>query len=64
LGILYKAAMNKIRQNFIDELLSKGITKNKEGKSIHDMDYHELRSEIALQAFRAIDTAKDENKWF
>jgi hypothetical protein len=64
LGILYEAAMERIRQNFIQELLSKGVRENKEGKSIYDMEYAELRSEVALQKFREIKVENENNKWF
>jgi hypothetical protein len=64
LGILYQAAIQRISQNFIQELLSKGIVKNKEGKSIYEMSYAELKSEVALSHFRKIDADNDNNKWF
>jgi hypothetical protein len=52
------------RQHIIQELLDKGISKSKTGKSIYDMDYEELKYELVLAAFRDIDSEKDANKWF
>jgi hypothetical protein len=52
------------RQHIIKELLNKGFTENKEGKSIYDMDYAELKYELVLAAFRDIDAEEDANKWF
>jgi hypothetical protein len=52
------------RQHIIQELLNKGITENKQGKNVYDMDYEELKYELVLAAFREIDAERDDNKWF
>ena len=64
MGILYQVAMEAKRRYIIQELLEKGFTQNKQGKSVHDMDYEELKYELVLQAFKDIDAENDQNKWF
>lgn len=64
MGILYRVSIEVKRQHFIKELLSKGITQNKQGKSVYNMDYEELKYELVLSVFREIDTHNDNNKWF
>lgn len=64
MGILYRAAMDRIKQNFIQELISKGISENNQGKSVYEMSYSELKSEVALATFREIKVENDNNKWF
>lgn len=64
MGILYRVTMEMKRQYIIQELLAKGFKENKQGKSVHDMDYEELKSELVLACFREIDTHNDQNKWF
>ena len=44
--ILYNAVMRvheSMAKRFVRDLLAAGIKENKQGKSIHDMDYYELR---------------------
>lgn len=64
MGILYLASKAVMQQHFIRELLAERITENKEGKSVYDMDYEELKSEIVLNAFRKKDIENDQNRWF
>jgi hypothetical protein len=64
MGILYRVTMEMKRNHIIQELLSKGVKENQQGKSVYDMDYDELKSELVLQAFREIDVENDNNKWF
>lgn len=64
MGILYLMSIEVKRQHIIKELLEKGVSESKQGKSIYDMDYEELKSELVLQAFREIDRECDSNKWF
>jgi hypothetical protein len=52
------------RQHIIQELLAKGITQDKNGKSIYDMDYDDLKHELVMWSFRQIDAERDSNKWF
>jgi hypothetical protein len=64
LGILYRACKQVMRQNFIQDLLARGITENKHGVSVHDLNYEELRHEITIASFRERDIENDKNKWF
>jgi hypothetical protein len=64
LGILYRTCMEVKKQHFIQELLAKGFTENKDGKSIYDMDYEELKHELMMATFREQDIENDKNKWF
>jgi hypothetical protein len=64
MGILYNVSMEVKRQHLIQELLSKGVTEDKNGKNVYDMDYEELKHEMVMWAFRKIDTERDANKWF
>jgi hypothetical protein len=53
-----------MRQNFIQDLLAKGFTENKNGVSVYDLTYDELRHEVAMLEFKDINTDNDQNKWF
>lgn len=64
MGILHKVAIEAMRKHFIDELRAEGITRDKDGKSIYDMSYHELKSELALVSIRKVNVENPENKWF
>jgi len=63
LGILYRACKQVMRQNYIQDLLARGITE-KSGVSIHNLSDEDLRRELALASFREKDTENDQNKWF
>ncbi|PLR93212.1 hypothetical protein [Bacillus sp. T33-2] len=52
------------KQMFISKLLEKGITHDKHGTSIHDMDYYSLRQELVMADFRDRDVDSPDNKWF
>lgn len=64
MGILYKASKELMRQNYIQDLLMRGVTENKQGISIHNLDYYELRHLIAVATFHEKDVENDSNKWF
>lgn len=53
-----------MRQNYIQDLLMRGVTENKQGISIHNLDYYELRHLIAVATFHEKDVENDSNKWF
>lgn len=53
-----------VKNSFLEKLLEKGITESQEGKSVYQMDYHELKREVALVSFREINTESAENAWF
>jgi hypothetical protein len=63
-GILYRVAMEAKRNHIIQELLEKGVKHNKEGKSIHDMDYEDLKELLVLTIFRQLDREGESAKWF
>jgi hypothetical protein len=63
-GILHQVAIEAMRKHFIDELRAEGVTRNKEGKSIYDMSYNELKSELALASIRKVNVESPDNKWF
>ncbi|EIJ79152.1 hypothetical protein PB1_16384 [Bacillus methanolicus PB1] len=63
MGILYDKVMvtkEAKRQIFISCLLEKGITATKDGTSIYDLDYYDLRLELVKVDFRE----SPENRWF
>jgi hypothetical protein len=64
LGILYRISMEVKKQHIIQELLSKGISQNRDGKYVYDLDYYELKHELGLAVFREKDIENDQNKWF
>jgi hypothetical protein len=64
LGILYRACKQVMKQNFIQDLLVRGITENKNGVSVHDLDYEELKHEVPIASFGERDIHNDQNKWF
>lgn len=64
MGVLYRACKEVMRQNFIQDLLAKGFTENKNGVSVYDLTYDELRHEVAMLEFKDINTDNDQNKWF
>jgi hypothetical protein len=53
-----------MRQNFIQDLLARGVTENKKGVNVYDLTYDELRHEVAMLEFKDINTDNDQNKWF
>jgi hypothetical protein len=55
----------ELKRNFVlERLLELGIKKAQSGKNIHDCDYRELKSELAVASFRDIDAQSDSAKWF
>jgi hypothetical protein len=64
MGILHKVAIEAMRKHFIEELLAEGVRESPEGKSIYDMGYEELKSELALASIRKINVDNHDNKWF
>jgi|GEM_PF-2148437 hypothetical protein len=56
---------SEIKKQFVlDKLIEAGVTQGQSGKSVHDMDYEELKYELTLQAFRDIDITSDSNRWW
>jgi GH35 family endo-1,4-beta-xylanase len=54
----------RMKQMILNDLLEAGVTIGQSGKSVHDMDYDELKYELTLQAFREIDIKSDSARWF
>jgi hypothetical protein len=66
-GVLYKTVKNTQTihmQSMISDLMAKGIRETKDGTSIHELDYYELRHELVLAEIRKTDIESPENKWF
>jgi hypothetical protein len=66
-GVLYKTVKNTQaiqKKSMINDLVEKGITETKDGKSIYELDYYELRHELVLVEIRKTDIESPENKWF
>ena len=64
---MIKEAMK--RNMMIDRLHQEGITHTKEGESIYNIDYDDLKRELALSKIREeeakqIDIDSPENEWF
>jgi hypothetical protein len=67
MGILFNtvATLPVLKRNhIIERLLEKGITKTKDGISIYDLDYRDLKLELSKADFREINAESDSNKWF
>ncbi|MBT2680030.1 hypothetical protein J7E38_13530 [Bacillus sp. ISL-35] len=67
MGILFdkvKRSQDSLRQDYIAQLLVKGITHDRNGTSIHDLGYYELRQELAAAEFRNVNTETLENGFF
>jgi hypothetical protein len=53
------------KRNFlIERLTARGITTTQNGTNIYEAEYKELLYELTLDAFREVDVANEENKWF
>lgn len=67
MGILYdkvKLSQDSLKQDYIAQLLVKGITHDRYGTSIQDLGYYELRQELAMAEFRNVNTESPENRFF
>lgn len=67
MGILYdkvKLSQASLKQDFIAQLLIKGITDDRYGTSIQDLGYYQLRQELAMAEFRGVKTDSPENGFF
>lgn len=55
MGILYdkvKLSQDSLKQDYISQLLVIGVTHDRNGTSIHDLGYYELRQELATSGYR------------
>ncbi|UXH44442.1 hypothetical protein N5C46_22965 [Rossellomorea vietnamensis] len=67
MGVLYdsiKISQETKSQGMISELLTLGVTETKRGKSIYDLNYYDLRQELAIAKFRNRNVESSENGWF
>lgn len=51
-------------QDMVQQLQNRGITEDKNGTSIHQLDYYQLQSELNRANFREINAECDANKYF
>jgi hypothetical protein len=65
-GILYSAATLPAlkRNHIIERLLEKGIKETKDGTSIHDLSYRELKLQLSIAQCLEVEVEKDDNRWF
>jgi hypothetical protein len=70
LGVLYNTVRRKQEaeaQIMIDDLLALGITKARIGESIYDLNYYDLRHELAIAAVTQSNHYRENergmNKW-
>jgi hypothetical protein len=67
MGVLFdsiKVSQEAKSQGMISELLNLDVTKTKSGTSIYDLNYYELRQELAIAKFRNRNVESSENGWF
>jgi hypothetical protein len=65
MGVLYntvKLSQDAQAQVMVSDLLTMGITSSKEGKSIYEMNYYDLRQELSVATFRIRDVGSPENR--
>ncbi|MGM0864526.1 MAG: hypothetical protein ACQEWF_07625 [Bacillota bacterium] len=67
MGVLFdsiKISQETKSQGMISELLTLGVTVTKSGTSIYDLNYYDLRQELAIAKFRNRNVESSENGWF
>ncbi|WP_284037442.1 hypothetical protein [Neobacillus sp. 114] len=67
MGVLYNSVMlqQELKRKFvIEKLHEQGITHTKNGTSIEELSYDDLKYELVLAAFREIDSDCEAGKWF
>jgi hypothetical protein len=67
MGILYdsvKLQTNMKREFVLERLSALGVTETRAGKSIHDLDYGELKVVLVLAEMRKVDIEHPDHKWF
>jgi hypothetical protein len=67
MGVLYdsiKISQETKSQGMIGELLNLGVTEAQSGTSIFDLNYYDLRQELAIAKFRNRNVESSENGWF
>jgi hypothetical protein len=51
-------------QGMIGELLQLGVTETQRGTSVFNLNYYDLRQELAIAKFRNRNVESSENGWF
>ncbi|MGF3103671.1 hypothetical protein [Rossellomorea sp. DUT-2] len=67
MGVLFdsiKFSQETKSQGMISELLTLGVTETKSGTSIYNLNYYDLRQELAIAKFRNRNVESSENGWF
>ncbi|SDM17851.1 hypothetical protein [Bacillus sp. OK048] len=66
MGLLYNVATipNLKRNHIIERLLAKGIKETKDGTSIYELSYRELKLQLAIVRCLEIEVESSENGWF
>lgn len=64
MGILFESVMEQKRKFLLEELAERKVLVSQTGKSIHELEYEELKYELVIASFREIDAEKAENTWF
>lgn len=58
---------DSMKQAMVQQLLDKGVTESKDGTSVHDLDFYELRHELVMFDIRNgtdVDVNSSANEWF
>jgi hypothetical protein len=65
-GLLFNVATlpDLKRNHIIERLLAKGIKETKDGTSIHDLSYRELKLQLSIARCLEIEVENGDNKWF
>jgi len=53
-----------LRQMYIQDLLTMGITETKDGKKVSNLTYREAKSQLSIAKILETDIENPENKWF
>jgi hypothetical protein len=67
MGILYNSVklQKQIKQEMVlERLLELGVTKSQTGKSVHDLQYSELKTLWVLAEMRQVDIDHPDHTWF
>jgi hypothetical protein len=65
-GILHSiATLPELKRNhIIERLLAKGIRETKDGTSIYELSYKDLRLQLSIARCLEIEVESSDNRWF
>jgi hypothetical protein len=65
-GLLFNVSTlpNLKRNHIVERLLAKGIKETKDGKSIYELSYRELKLQLSIARCLEVEMESSENKWF